>query len=61
VRIFRATVLNSLLFHSYLFKVLYKHSFDWAIIGEGTIVLRILSIRGTIIPSPITEDFQQGR
>ncbi len=57
VRIFLASILNTVLIHSYLCintKVLQKKFFDWALIGEDTIVLRTLSIRGT-------KNFQQAR
>jgi hypothetical protein len=50
VRYFRAPILNSLLFRSYLYinvKVLKKNFFDWPTIGGDRIVPRILSIRRT--------------
>ncbi len=50
MRIFWAPILNTVLFHSYLCinsKVLQKEFFDWALIGEDTIVPRTLSIRRT--------------
>jgi hypothetical protein len=52
VRYFRAPILNSLLFRSYLCiygKVLFKKIFDWATIGGDRIVPRILSMRRTKI------------
>ncbi len=52
MRYFRAAILNSLHFRSYLcinVKVLEKKFFDWATIGGDRIVLRILSIRRTKI------------
>jgi hypothetical protein len=52
VRYFRAPILNSLLFRSYLcinVKVLYTKFFDWATIGGDRIVSRILSIGRTKI------------
>ncbi len=52
MRYFRAPILNSLLFRSYLcknVKVLYTNFFDWATIGGDRIVPRILGIRGTKI------------
>jgi hypothetical protein len=54
---FWAPILNTVLFHSYLCinsKVLLKKFFDWALIGEDTIVLRTLSIRRA-------KNFQQAR
>jgi hypothetical protein len=57
VRKFWAPILNTVLFHNYLCinsKVLQKKFFDWALIGEDTIVLRTLSIRRT-------KNFQQAR
>ncbi len=52
MRYFRALILNSLLFRSYLCingKVLLKKFFDWATVGGDRIVPRILSMRGTKI------------
>ncbi len=57
MRICWAPILNTVLFQSYLginSKVLQKTFFAWAHIGEDTIVLRALSIRGTT-------NFQQAR
>ncbi len=57
MRKFWAPILNTVLFHNYLCinsKVLQKKFFDWALIGEDTIVLRTLSIRRT-------KNFQQAR